>query len=102
MTNIPNYFHVVKFDRLEIKVYACVGGFYRVAVHYRNLPFQEEGKTEWQEVFGQDFDHLLDAVVLAEALAPTQEGKLEIWRKYSAMPAYLRKVANGEIVPGAE
>jgi hypothetical protein len=104
---LPSYFHLMKFDRLELKVYNTVGNFYRVCVHYRNLPYQAEG-NEWLEVFGQNFDRLYDAVILAEALAPTQEGKLEVWRKYSAMPNHLRKLANGQqvvvgdLIEGAE
>jgi hypothetical protein len=98
---LPSYYQLLKFDRIELTVFHTYGDFYRVALRLRHLPFQKE-EDQWIEVFGQNFDHLLDAVVLAEALAPTQEGKLEVWRKYNAMPDYLRKVANGEITPWAE
>lgn len=97
----PNYSQLIKFGRQELRVFHTHGDQYRVTLTLRELPFQAEGVI-WQEVFGQDFDILLDAVLVAEAIAPTQEGKLEVWRKYHSMPAYLQGVADGEIIPGAE
>lgn len=80
-------------ENLNIKVFETISGEYRVVVAFQGIPDEEP----WMSVFGKNYPALATAILVAERFAPTQEFKLRLWRKYNAIPAYLKNLANAAL-----